>query len=30
MLISGGPFLLIGALFLLAWRRSRSGALDAL
>jgi hypothetical protein len=26
MLVSGGPFLLIGVLFLLAWRRSRPGA----
>lgn len=30
MLISGGPFLLIGALFLLAWRRSRPEGVDAL
>jgi hypothetical protein len=30
MLISGGPFLLIGALFLLAWRRSRPGGFEAL
>ena len=25
MLVSGGPFLLIGVLFLLAWKRSRPG-----